>query len=289
MKAYLWLLMFLLWSLHSFADKTSEKEKLLSEFIESSGIAKMIETMPQQMQTFANQGMLNAEPSKDNEEIIRLMVTAWQIDNIEASVNQSIANNTDLETLKKITSFQKTALGKKLIQAGEAAFSPTFPSDLAGYIATLQQSPPSEAKQQAIASFIDKTRMVEYTAAIYSHMLFGMQAALTRQLTKGVGSAMQSGRTPSLDEAANQQIRQQLIYTSYYLYRDISPEELNEYATFYATGTGQKELSLSFQALDVAIKTWIDAASIAVANAVRRQEKPASDNDALPEDSAQLR
>ena len=56
------------------------------------------------------------------------------------------------------------------------------------------------------------------------------------------------------------QLAQQMVYVSYYMYEELSDEDINAYAKFYDKALGQKELKVVYQAIGDSFGLWTEQA-----------------------------
>ena len=131
------------------------------------------------------------------------------------------------------------------------ATQPSFQADLMHYMAVLQTSPPKQDVVASIQGLVETTNMTDMTVELIVSIMKSMALAAGEKETEKF-EAMIDQMKPMLKG----QMNQQMIMTSFYIYRNITPAELNEYTDFYKTELGKHELDLTWAAFTQVFTDW---------------------------------
>lgn len=246
------------------ANMASDQQ--VEQFIELSGIEEMIESMPLQIQAISGQRQLTSKNPAVEQQVMVLMSEAWYADEINAAITAHIKKNTSATELAKMLEWKKKPLMVKMTEAEAQANAPDFQANLMRYVATLQSTPPTPETREAISRFVDATKMADFMVDISSKVVESMAMAFmqasgedTKQAKADLADYMQT-----MIPAMRQQMEQQAILTSYYIYRDISNQELDQYSDFYQSKLGQKEMNVVTESLEVAMTLWAKKSAVAI-------------------------
>jgi hypothetical protein len=106
---------------------------------------------------------------------------------------------------------------------------------------------------------------------ILKGMIGSVNLALPESKREAIGDRYEEidKMKPIMQEA----VRQEIILTSFYTYRNISDEELSAYTRFYEAELGQKEIRITGAALSDVLKHWFDDFEKTMISAVQEAEK----------------
>ena len=134
---------------------------------------------------------------------------------------------------------------------------PEFQQNLMRYIADLQANPPSPERTQAVINYVEATGMADQAMKMIGAIVGNMFSAMKAKDPENSELATTlDTQLEQMETMMKPGIEQQMVLTSYYVYRDISVADLNEYAAFYQQPLGEKFLSSIFEALGVAMSQW---------------------------------
>ncbi|CAA0078978.1 Uncharacterised protein [Zhongshania aliphaticivorans] len=276
MKAALHFLWISLISFQALASIENIPEETIEQYIELSGIEEMIDSMPVQIDAMINQRLLTAENPEVEKEVMLVLTDAWDPSDIKASISNHIQNNSNNREISELLEWRRSSLIMKITAAEAESSDPLFQNNLLRYIADLQVSPPTPETTQAIRRLVVSTDMVslmvEMTVQVIKAMMSAFMTAesengseVTVDINKEINS-MRAMLTPQLE--------QQAILTSYYIYRNISNDELNSYSSFYDSTLGKRELAVVSESLNVAMSLWAEKSAVAIVNNIERNNQP---------------
>lgn len=226
-----------------------------------SGIDEMIDAMPTQIGAMTQQQILTSKKPKQDKEVMQLLADAWDAAALKAGVFNYIKQESGNEELVSLLAWKQSPLAMKITAVEAEANSAQFPSNLMRYIADLQSNPPSDETRTAIQRVVVATDMVDVmveTMVQVSEAMLTSMAAADPSLNAG-GKAVIAQQIGQMRQSMTPMMEQQATLMAYYLYRNISNAELDEYAAFYEAELGRRELKLVYDALILAMSQWAEA------------------------------
>lgn len=246
------------------AEIPSEQVK---QYIALSGIGEMLESMPRQIDFMIDQLVQASENPEQERELMQALAGAWSPAAARASVEDFIRASSDSGEIDQLLRWKVGPLAKKMMAAEMASYAPGFQEDLARFVEGLQDAPPDEETSKAIRRLITQAQLAD------------MMVESTVQVTEAMASALvDAGMFESEDSLADLQLQldsmraqlrprmeRQATLLSLYIYRNASIEELEQYADFYESDLGKRELALAYGSLEVAVSLWAKEATRALA------------------------
>ncbi|WP_448250096.1 hypothetical protein [Thalassotalea agariperforans] len=262
----------LIFSPFIYADSKISDGEVYS-YLELSGIKASIQGMPAQVEMMSQQMQLtSADPEKDRV-VISVLLEAWQEEKVNQELISYIQNNMTSAEMTQILSWLNTPLIKRIKASELAATSPDLQQELMLYMASLQSNPPTPARMAAIKELVSVTKMAEnatdIAVSIVANMFKGMQAAMPE---KQVSEEQIQQQVKQVRAMMSQAMSQQMVLMSYYIYRDVSDEELAEYMSFYQKSLGQKELTVVYGGMKNAMQLWGDNIVVGLSEALKTKE-----------------
>ncbi|WP_075188168.1 hypothetical protein [Teredinibacter haidensis] len=266
MKAVLHILLISLLSFQAFAFSEKIPEEQIRQYMALSGVDEIIDSVPLQIEAMINQRLLTSENPETEKEIMQVLTYSWDSSVIKESIFNHIQKNSNSGEISALLDWRKSPLVVKITAAELDSASPNFQGDLLHYIADLQVAPPAPETIQAIRRLVVATDMVDMMVEMAVQVTKAMTTAFlqasggndekaTIELDKQIDS-MRALLTP--------QMEQQAVLMSYYIYRNISNEELDSYSSFYNSNIGKRELTLVSESLSVAMSLWAEQSAIAI-------------------------
>lgn len=262
----------LIFSPFIYADSKISDGEVYS-YLELSGIKASIQGMPAQVEMMSQQMQLtSADPEKDRV-VISVLLEAWQEEKVNQELISYIQNNMTSAEMTQILSWLNTPLIKRIKASELAATSPDLQQELMLYMANLQSNPPTPARMAAIKELVSVTKMAEnatdIAVSIVANMFKGMQAAMPE---KQVSEEQIQQQVKQVRAMMSQAMNQQMVLMSYYIYRDVSDDELAEYMSFYQKSLGQKELTVVYGGMKNAMQLWGDNIVVGLSEALKTKE-----------------
>lgn len=227
------------------------------QLLDKSGVTRAIEGMPMQMNAMGQQMGLTSKDPAGHQEFMKVFTSSINTNEMILQMLESVRKNATQEEMTKILQWLDTELASRVVAAELQSTAPEFQQNLMHYMADLQTNPPSAERTAAIIHYVESSNIVDHSFEMIMGMLENMFSGL--KATSPEDSELASNLDLQLQQmmtAMKPAFEQQMILTSYYIYRDISNEDLAEYSDFYQKDTGKKYLSLLVGAVGEAMGNW---------------------------------
>ena len=178
---------------------------------------------------------------------------AFAAPKLEAGMIARIRAEMDPGHAERALEWLRSDAGKAIARVEQAGSSPEEMAKLESYAATLESSPPQEARVELIVRLNEASRAADFGAQIATQI--GVATV------QGIGSA--SGQAESAEqiraafESQGDQLRsilsQAMVLTNLFVYRDVDDESLGAYVVFLETDAGQGYIQVVSRALVEAI------------------------------------
>ncbi len=251
-------------------------EKLINKYIELSGLDQMLSTFPEQIDAMFSQKIITSEQPEKEKKLASIMKESFDILLIKENLKYFLIQNTDINFFEDLIKWLETPLAQKINEEALSSSGPGSRADLLRYITDLQTNPPSQDRIAIIQEVERTTKLSELSTYIAIEMMRSMfesfNLTLTKDKRKSMGEIEEEIKT--IKPAIQNALRQQMILTSFYSYRNISNEELIKYIEFYKSNTGKTEINVVGMAIANVLKQW----SFNVAKKIIILEKEDSEN-----------
>ncbi|MDG1752669.1 MAG: hypothetical protein P8I03_13565 [Thalassotalea sp.] len=247
-----------IFSQNSFANTISNDD--IYSYFDLSGTKTALNGIPEQMAAMGQQMQLTAKNPDESRRVMEVLASSWQVDNMEEIVFDHIQTNLTNKEMQSLLVWLKSDLSRRIKQAEEKSSEPNFNQEFMQYMAKIQTNPPSADRIQAVRGFIESTQMVEHTI----DMVIGIAKGITKNVpvtgTEALTDEQVDNQMQQMEAMMKPQLEQQLILVSYFLYEDLTNDDINRYADFYKKPLGQKELTVISGAVVKALGNWSAAA-----------------------------
>jgi len=233
-------------------------EDLADKYIKISGTDKIIAVFPDQLEAMHKQRLLTSENPDLEKKIASTMKESFDVGLAKQNFRSYLLGNTDVNFLKKLNQWFETPLGKKIKEEEILSSGPESQTEMLKYIADLQTKPPSQDRIATIQKLEKTMKLSELATDIYMELTIGMLEAFNiaapEKKRKEPGSIKEEIEKNKF--VIQETMRQQMIFSSFYSYRNISGKELMKYIDFYESETGKKEIKVITNALGFVFKKW---------------------------------
>ncbi|MBC3764995.1 hypothetical protein [Neptunicella marina] len=247
----------LLFSCLSSAYASDMKDAQAYQLMDKSGLTRAIESLPQQMQALSQQMALTEKNAGSQQAFSSLLQQSVNTDQMLQQIATYLKSQLNAEETVALLAWLSSEPTATVIDAELQSSDPQFQQNLMRYIADLQSNPPADARKQAIINFVQSTQMVEQSVKMIMSIVDGMFDGVkaTRANDPQVAATLDQQKA-QMEPMLQGAMQQQMVLTSYYIYRDISDEDLAKYAQFYQTDLGKKYLSIMYGAIGTALGNW---------------------------------
>lgn len=230
----------------------------IHEYMNLSGIDEMVGAMPGQINAMISQRLLTSENPQVEARVMQVLADAWDTQEISDVIADHIAQNSTEQEIAQLLSWRKSPLVLKMTAVEAEASLPDFQPNLVAYLTQLQTDPPTPETMQAVRRLVVATEMVEMMVDTTMHVVRGMTSAFMDAGSQIPGKAMaeMNAEIDSMQAMLTAQVEQQALLLSYYIYRDVSNSELDEYSSFYESALGKRELKVVSGSLNVGMSLW---------------------------------
>jgi len=257
-----WSFLSFLLSFQLFALERASSDTI-EQYMQASGITDTIDSLPSQLDSIVLQSQITSLDTEVDQNVVRILADAWDTVDVKTTIGDYIRDNASASEIQNLLNWRQGELAQKFVVAELAATNPNFTQDFLHYVADLQVAQPDKETRQAVRRVIIATNMVKHMVDIslqVSHVMTEVFTDLQGTEKEEYLGDMQS-EMKDMRESLTQQMESQVVLTSFYLYRNISTDELNQYAAFFESELGKRETDIITESLSVAISAWAKQAA----------------------------
>ncbi|QOL26658.1 DUF2059 domain-containing protein [Thalassotalea sp. LPB0316] len=227
------------------------------QLLDKSGSTRAIESIPMQMQAMGQQLSLTAKDQQEHQEFMELLVNSMNTDEMLSQMLASIKKSMTSEDIEDVLAWLNSDIGERVVTAELKSAEPEFQQEFMMYAAQLQSTPPSQARKQVIMDLVEKSQMVDQGMNLITGIIKNMFDAVKSKTPEDqeLASTLDS-QLDMMTRSLRPAIEQQMILTSYYIYQDISNEDIATYTSFFEQPTGKKYITSMYDAVGVAMSSW---------------------------------
>jgi len=249
-KKFLFLLVFFLCT-SAFGGTSKNHNALVKEYIELAGLQDVFKNFPEQIKAQARQQQLTSKHPKQDKRITEIILQTFDDRKALDMAAAFYLKNSDEAFLQSVIRQYRTPLFEKVLAEERKSSGPGAEAEMLRFLADLQSNPPSEFRIAIIQKFEGTLGLTDMATEIAMAVIHGMTLSfnLADSDEDSVPEEELLEKLNNLRPMLQQSLRQQIILSCYYTYRNISNEELAAYADFYNTELGQKERALTSTAI----------------------------------------
>lgn len=226
-------------------------------FLDKSGATRAVEGIPMQIQAMGQQMALTAKDPQEHQQFMQVMLSSLDVDQMQVQLLESVRKSVTSQDIKNIMVWLDSDLGERIVAAELKSADPAFQQNLMQYMAGLQSNPPTPERTQAVISYVENSNIAQQSMKMVKGIVGNMFNAA--KALKPEDKEMAKHLDASLEQmlvTMKPALEQQMILTSYFIYQELSIEELNQYSNFYAQPVGQQYMSLIIDGVSDAMGTW---------------------------------
>lgn len=240
-------------------ERLYSKQKQLTNYFELAGVNELLHSVSAQLEQMHEQMSLDYGEHSVDAQIVAKLQSAWQLSQFLPQINQHIEKSLTPNQLSALMQWQQSQLAQKVKQLDQASESQEFQQAFIRFLDRLPADMPTQSKVQLINDIIDAKQvvdgMVELTIEV-SRPVFIALLASPEAKKEGLTRAKIETQLQELEQLLEQDLARQVATLSYYLYKDLSVDELQRYADYYQSATGRLELEIQQKALSQSIALW---------------------------------
>ncbi|WP_440877603.1 hypothetical protein [Thalassotalea sp. PLHSN55] len=251
--------LFVLLSVLSFSSIAAAQvsDAQVYQLLDKSGATKTIEGLPMQMQAMGQQIALTAKNPAEHQKFMETFLSSLNTDVMLQNMVGYVKKNASEADIAPILTWLDSDLAKRMISAELQASDPQFQQNLMGFMGQLQANPPSPERTQTIINYVQSSAIVDQSMKVVMAMVTNMFDALKASKPENAEIAAQlDAQVDQMASMMKPALEQQMTLTSYYIYRDMSNEDINQYAEFFTQDVGKKYLDILMGAVGEGLNEW---------------------------------
>jgi hypothetical protein len=229
----------------------------VTQYLALSGIDSALEGIPAQMRAMNQQMQMTAKDPEQAQKVMDILLNSWQLEDVKLVVSEHVKDNFTVIEMEKLLIWLNSDLAKRIKMAEEKASAPSFNQDFMSYIATLQTTPPTTSRVKVIRNFVETTNLVEHSLKIVMAVAKGTVEGLTvANPSQNLNDEQIKNQMAQMEQMMRPALEQQMIMVSYFIYDQLTEQEIEQYTHFYQQPLGKKELNVMYDGIGQALNFW---------------------------------
>lgn len=238
------------------AAKTISDEDV-TQYLALSGIDSALQGIPAQMRAMNQQMQMTAKDPEQSQKVMEILLNAWQLEEVKLVVSEHVKDNFTANEMQQLLQWLNSDLARRIKLAEEKASEPSFNQDFMSYIAALQTTPPTPSRVKVIREFVEVTNLVEHSLNIVLAVAKGTVEGLTvANPGQTINTEQVQQQMAQMEQMMRPALEQQMIMVSYFIYDQLTEQEIEQYTHFYQQPLGQKELTVMYDGIGQALNFW---------------------------------
>jgi hypothetical protein len=232
--------------------------ELVENYITLSGMGEMLRSLPAEMDALASQRSLTSRHPDVESRVYRLARESFDVRKARQSLSAYLLQHTDKPSVEEILRWLNTPLARKITREELNASGAGHQAEMLHYLADLQANPPPQRRIALVQEVERVTHLSELTTRIVMEVTRGMMESINLALPEDDRQPLDESleEMETMGPVIQEGFRQQMILTSFYVYRNISDKELADYIRFYDSDLGRREIRITGDALGHVLKQW---------------------------------
>jgi hypothetical protein len=219
------------------APAATGREGQVDEILELSGLKRQVQRMPAEIQMRLQQQRAQSPRPETHDRVAQAFARAFTEDALAARMRAVMVARFDPVQAEAFVTWLRGPVSRRLNEVEAAAESPAGQQELARYAQTLQKVPPPPDRAALARRVVEATSVVDVTLDV----LFAMARVSARAVDaaqppeKRLKPGQLDAQIRAAREKAYEPLRVSAVISVLYTYRALPAEDLDAYATFYAT------------------------------------------------------
>jgi len=246
--------------LTAFSQLSSAKaisDEDVKHYLALSGIDSALNGIPAQMNAMNQQMQITAKDPAQAQKVMDLLVNAWQLDEAKQVVAEHMKENFSADEMQTLLTWLNSDLARRIKSAETKASAPSFNQEFMAYMARLQTTPPTTERVKVIRNFVEVTHIVDHSLKIVMSVAKGtIEGLMVANPGESVNEEQIQAQLSQMEVMMRPALEQQMILVSYYIYDELTEQEIAQYTQFYQQPLGQKELAVMYDGIAQALNYW---------------------------------
>ena len=220
-----------------FSSAKTISDEDVKQYMALSGIDLALNGIPAQMSAMNQQMQMTAKDPAQAQKVMDLLLNAWRLDDVKQVVAEHVKENFSAAFILRAKSL--------------------FNQDFMSYMAKLQTTPPTTERVKVIRNFVEVTNIIEHSLKIVMSVAKGtIEGLMVANPGEGVNDEQIQAQLTQMEVMMRPSLEQQMILVSYYVYDELTEQEIAQYTQFYQQSLGQKELTVMYDGIGQALNYW---------------------------------
>jgi len=227
----------------------------VDQLMKITGLKQMIDTFPQEIEAQINQQKMGNPNGALTEEESRLLFSHFSADTIYQSLKQHLSRTLDSREISTLLQVHDKPLMKRIVTAEVASSSIESQKEMAAFIAGLRHRPPSDQRMKMIQQLDRASMSTDSVIYIIEMMMLGMGELMMErngELNTASKAQMEETITNTI-RLIEGELRQQIIMSMHYIYRDFSDAEVMRYIEQLKSDENQHYTRAAIEGIGIAI------------------------------------
>lgn len=227
------------------------KADVVERAIELSGIMPTLESFSEQLGALMQQRQLVSENPEAEMKVYEILKDSYDVVLAKQYLFNHLKENADTADLEAALQVMESPLLRRITAEEMAAAAGQTNGDMLRYLGELQTNSPTPERILLIQKLVDASRMSETATDLAMTLIVGIQQSvnLVTPEEKRMSDDRIDEMTEQLRTNLEMSLRQQMIYGSFYTYRNVSDADLAAYVNYLQSDTGQNYTQAISEAL----------------------------------------
>lgn len=229
-------LVFLLWQA-AIGSAAENLDGMVDSALELSGFNRLVDNLPQIMDAQKTWRQTTKPATEESDRVSELLNESFDQKAARKISRDFFLKNVDAETMKSVIAWLKSPLGQRFSAAESDEMGAGRQAAMLRYLAELQEASPNPGRVSLIQQLEETTRSSELVTGILKNIFTN---TLKNVPVKSGDEEETLNELGNLFPMIREQLRQQMILSSLYTYRDFTDDELKQYIAFYESDSGSR-------------------------------------------------
>lgn len=250
-------LLLLVATFSQFSSAKAISDEDVKQYTALSGIDSALNGIPAQMSAMNQQMQMTAKDPAQAQKVMDLLLNAWRLDDVKQVVAEHVKENFSVDEMQTLLTWLNSDLARRIKTAEAKASAPSFNQDFMSYMAKLQTTPPTTERVKVVRNFVEVTNIIEHSLKIVMSVAKGtIEGLMVANPGEGVNEEQIQAQLTQMEVMMRPSLEQQMILVSYYVYDELTEQEIAQYTQFYQQPLGEKELRVMYDGIGQALNYW---------------------------------
>ena len=240
-------------ALFSMNIAAQSSQNTVAEVMQQTGLNEQLPMLDEMILSKLEEKKSTFPKPEQFEQLKRIITSGMNSANAKKFITEYMVKYSNEDSLKMVVKLYRDSFMQEITRIENESSTPAMQKEVPDFFENLKTTPPSPVRIQLLTSLNTEMKGTEITVKMIQHVIVSIIKGANNILPldkKMSDTELKSNMDSFFQPGFSQQITNQLVAYSLFIYRDVSNEKMNRYLEVWKAPTGKYCMDQIFKAYD---------------------------------------